>query len=117
MAACRALSGDGESLPAGSDSLLRSSALDLLPGRVPGVVVLAVVLTVAANSNRRLPELDAVEVRRRRTAVVLRRGALCQLVHDRARLRVRGRLAEVDGLLGLRLRLRDVLHPLVRAVR
>src|SRR4051812_5739399 len=84
----------------------QGSALELCPGLLPLRVVHAVVLAVAARGDRRLPELDRVEVRRRGAAVVLRGGALRQLVHDRARLRVGRRLTEVDRLLRLHLRRR-----------
>src|SRR5947209_3858134 len=70
------------------------SAFQLRPGLLPLRVVHAVVLAVAARGHRRLPELDRVEVLRRRVRVVLRARALGQLVHDRARLRVRLRPAE-----------------------
>src|SRR3954454_9300181 len=72
--------------------------LQLRPGLLPLRVVHAVLLAIAAVGHRRLPELDRAEVRRRGPAVVLRRRALRELVHDRARLRVRGRLTEVDRL-------------------
>src|SRR3954466_1577683 len=86
-----------------------ASAFELRPGLHPLRVVHALLLAVAAVGDRRLPELDRVEVRRRRTAVVLRRRAGGELVHDRARLRVRRRLTEVDRLLCLHLRRRDPL--------
>src|SRR4051812_35801235 len=52
------------------------SAFQLSPGLLPLRVVHAVLLAVAAVGDRRLPELDRVEVLRRRAAVVLRCGAL-----------------------------------------
>src|SRR3954464_11792922 len=61
-------------------------ALDLLPLLLPARVVDAVGLAVSAVLDRRLPELDAVEVRRRRVRVVPRAAALLDLVHLRARL-------------------------------
>ena len=67
--------------------------------------------------DRRLPELDRAVVALRLVRRVLRARALRELVHDLARLLVDRRLAEVDRLLRLRLRRRDVLHPLVGAVR
>src|SRR3954449_1884773 len=54
----------------------RPLALDLRPLLLPGVVVHAVLLAVAAVAGRRLPEADRVEVRRRRVGVVLRARAL-----------------------------------------
>src|SRR6202142_1307169 len=86
---------------------LGGSALQLRPGLLPLRVVHAVVLAVAAGGDRRLPELDRVEVRGRCAAVVLRRRARSELVHDRAGLRVGRRLTEEDRLLGLHLRRRD----------
>src|SRR4051812_19367570 len=86
------------------------------PGLLPLVVVHAVVVAVAAVGDRRLPELDLVEVRRRSIGVVLLARARALLVHLRASLRVRGRLAEVDRLLRLHLRRGHVLHPQVGAV-
>src|SRR6266542_5696073 len=85
------------------------STLDVSPGLLPLPVVHAVALAVAAVLDGRLPELDRVEVGRRSIGVVLLARTLGQLVHDRARLRVRGRLAEIDRLLGLHLRRRDPL--------
>ena len=61
--------------------------------------------------------LILLEVRERRVRVVLRARALLDLVHVRAGQRVDRRLAEVDRLLGLHLRRRDVGEPLVGAVR
>src|SRR5258708_8140709 len=92
------------------------SALQLGPGLLPLRVVHAVLLAVAAVGDRRLPEVDLLEVLERRVRVVLRARALGELLHPRARLRVDRRLAEVDGLLGLHLRSRDVRQPLVGAV-
>src|ERR1043165_10092040 len=82
------------------------SALEPGPGLLPLRVVLAVALAVAAVGDRRLPEVDLLEVRERRVGVVLLARALRQLVHPGAGLRVDGRLTEVDRLLGLHLRRR-----------
>src|SRR6478609_10866042 len=76
-------------------------ALELGPGLLPLRVVHAVLLAVAAVGDRRLPEVDLLEVLERRVGVVLRTRALGQLVHDRARLRVDRGLTEVDRLLRL----------------
>src|SRR5206468_4990179 len=99
--------GGGPSESNGPPRMPVSSTLDVSPGLLPLRVVHAVALAVAAVLLRRLPELDRVEVLRRCVGVVLRAGALGQLVHDLARLRVRRRLAEVDRLLSLHLRRRD----------
>src|SRR5207244_12973271 len=71
----------------------------------------------AALRDRRLPEEDRLRVRGRLVQVVVRARALLQLVHERARFWVDGRLAEDERLLRLDARLRDVLHPQVRTVR
>ncbi len=96
----------------------RALARQLRPRLVPGVVVHAVLPAApAAVLDRGLPELDRPGVRGRCVQVVLRARALLDLVHEGARLRVDGRLAEDERLLGLGLRGRHVLHPEVRAVR
>src|SRR6266498_3805270 len=105
---------DGRPVSYGGE--LRELPLDLRPLLLPDRVVQTVLLAVAAVRDRRLPELDAVEVRRRCVRVVLRATALLDLVHKQARLQVRGRLAERERLHRLHLRRRDVLQPQVRAV-
>src|SRR4029079_12041524 len=64
----------------------QASPGDLRPRLYPGVVVHTVVPVVpAALWDRRLPELDLAVVRRRLVQVVVRAGALLDLVHVRAR--------------------------------
>src|SRR2546426_7608325 len=93
----------------------RDLTLEPSPGLLPLRVVHAVVLAVAARGDRGLPEVDLLEVRERSVGVVLRAGALGELVHPGARLAVHRRLTEVDRLLGLHLRRRDPREPLVGA--
>src|SRR6185437_10241825 len=69
------------------------------PLLLPDRVVHAVALAVAAFGDGRLPELDAVEVRRRRVGVVGGAGPLLDLFHVGAGLGVGRRLAEGDRLL------------------
>src|SRR5438874_5893792 len=95
----------------------QSSACDLRPGPLPGVVVHAVLLAVAAVGNGRLPEMDLLVVRQRLVEVVFGTRTGLDLVHERAGLRVHGRLTEDERLLGLDLWRRGVLHPQVRTVR
>src|SRR5919202_71308 len=93
--------------PGGAARLVRlrgqgvRSALDLGPFLLPDRVVHAVLLAVPAVRDRRLPELDAVEVGRGSVRVVLGASALLDLVHELARLQVRRRLAERERLLRL----------------
>src|SRR5258708_4343178 len=86
------------------------------PLLLPGAVVHAVVLAVAAVRHGRLPELDAVEVGTRCVRVVLRARALLDFFHVGASLRVGRRLPEGDRLLGLHLGGGHPIDPLVGAV-
>src|ERR1700752_4155167 len=87
------------------------------PLLLPDAVVHTAVFAVVALRDRRLPELDRVEVRRRRVRVVDRARALLDPFHFRARELVHRRLAVGNSLWGLDLRGRDVVQPFVRAVR
>src|SRR5207249_1004674 len=78
-----------------------SSPLDGRPGGDPLVVGDAILTAIRAGGDRRLPEVDGIEVRARRVRVVLRAGTRLQRLHLRAGLGVDGRLAEEEGLLGL----------------
>src|SRR5215469_2851524 len=89
---------------------------DLGPGGDPLLERHAIVLAVAALRQRRLPELDGLEVGLRRVRVVGGAGALRDLVHDRAGQLVGRGLTEEDRLLRLHLGGRRPLHPLVGAV-
>src|SRR5258708_8820835 len=82
------------------------------PLLLPGAVVHAVVLAVAAVRHGRLPELDAVEVGARCVRVVLRARALLDFFHVGASLRVGRRLPAGYRLLGLHLGAAHPIHPL-----
>src|SRR5438477_9190763 len=77
-----------------------NSAFDRCPGRDPLVVRDAALAAVGAGRDRRLPELDGVEVGARGVGVVLGTRARLKRLHLRAGQRVDGGLAEAQRLLG-----------------
>src|SRR4029077_7302412 len=87
------------------------------PGCLPRRVRDAVLASVVACCDRRLPELDRVEVRTGCVGVVLGARAGLELLHLGARQRVHGGLTEEDGLLRLDKRSAHPLGPEVCAVR
>src|SRR6266568_7717338 len=89
---------------------------DLRPGRHPLLERHTVVLAVAALGQRRLPELQRLEVRLGGVGVVVGARPFLDLVHDRAGELVRRGLPEVVRLLRLDPWRGYPLHPLVGAV-
>src|SRR5713101_914853 len=89
---------------------------DRRPGRLPLRVRDAAAAPIGAGGDRRLPELDRVEVGTRCVSVVLRARAGLKGLHLLARHRVDRSLAEEQSLLRLHLRRAHVRGPEVRAV-
>src|SRR5438270_1649958 len=101
--------------PSGAPLRTPSLASYFCPLLLPDAVVHAVVFAVVALRDRRLPELDAVEVRTRGICVVDRARPFLDLFHFRARELVHRSLAVGDRLLRLHFRARDPVHPFVCA--
>src|SRR5213082_1531729 len=97
-------------------AMARLLAGDRRPRRLPFRIRHAFALAVATVGEWRLPELDGVEVGRRRVRVILCAGPGLQLLHLVAGLAVYRCLAEEYRLLRLDVRRADPLVPLVGAV-